>query len=124
MNDNNDVISDEEECPLLLTQKIMFGKWKMSIIWFLARYETMRFGELKKAFEDPTLTQKMLTQHLRSLENDHIIIRTVYNEVPLRVDYSLTEIGKKFIPIIDSMEDWAEEYMSLYKAGSTKQDVE
>ncbi len=112
---NNEVLTDEEECPLLLTQKIMFGKWKMSIIWFLARNDTMRFGELMKAFEDPSLTQKMLTQHLRALENDHIISRTVFNEVPLRVEYSLTEIGKKFIPIIDSMETWAEEYMLLFR---------
>ncbi|HNX63891.1 MAG TPA: helix-turn-helix domain-containing protein [Oscillospiraceae bacterium] len=109
----SEILTDEEECPLLLTQKIMFGKWKMSIIWFLARYETMRFGELKKAFEDPALTQKMLTQHLRALENDLIVIRKVYDEVPLRVEYSLSEIGKKFIPVIDSMESWAEEYMNL-----------
>lgn len=116
MNNEDSIIQqDHEECPLLLTQKIMFGKWKMSIIWFLARYDTMRFGELKNAFEDPQLTQKMLTQHLRALENDKIIIRKVYNEVPLRVEYSLSEIGKKFIPIIDSMEEWAEEYMKLYK---------
>lgn len=115
MDNKIDITLDEQECPLLLTQRIMFGKWKMSIIWFLARYGTMRFGELMRAFEDPTLTQKMLTQHLRALENDHIIIRKVYNEVPLRVEYSLTEIGKKFIPIINSMEDWAEEYMRLYK---------
>ena len=83
---------------------------------FLARYETMRFGELKKAFEDPALTQKMLTQHLRALENDLIVIRKVYDEVPLRVEYSLSEIGKKFIPVINSMECWAEEYMNLTKS--------
>lgn len=116
MNETPDeILTDEEECPLLLTQRIMFGKWKMSIIWFLARYETMRFGELKKAFEDPALTQKMLTQHLRALENDLIVIRKVYDEVPLRVEYSLSEIGKKFIPVIDSMESWGEEYMNLIK---------
>ena len=108
-------IYDEDElgCPLLLTQRVNIGKWKLSILWFLARYENIRFGELKKAFEDPSLTQKMLTQHLRELERDLLVNRKVYNEVPLRVEYSLTEIGKKFAPVIDSMERWAEEYMAL-----------
>lgn len=73
----------------------------------------MRFGELKKAFEDPTLTQKMLTQHLRELETDLLIQRTVYNEVPLHVEYSLTEIGHKFSTVIDGMEEWGTEYMEL-----------
>lgn len=107
------VFEEDEDCPLLLTQRIIFGKWKLSILWFLARQETMRFGELKKAFDDPTLTQKMLTQHLRELEADLLITRTAYNEVPLRVEYSLTEIGRQFTPIIDSMEQWALEYMKL-----------
>lgn len=109
-----DEISDvKEECPLLLTQRIIFGKWKMSIIWFLAKYETMRFGELKKAFEDPALSQKMLTQHLRELEKDKVVTRKAYSEVPSRVEYSLSEIGKKLVPIIDSMENWGKEYMGI-----------
>lgn len=107
---------DEAECPLLLTQRVIFGKWKLSIIWFLARYETMRFGELKNAFEDPSLTQKMLTQHLRELEKDMLITRKVYNEVPLRVEYSLSDMGKRFIPILNSMETWGEKYMEVLSA--------
>lgn len=103
---------DDMDCPLLLTQRVIFGKWKLSILWFLARNEVMRFGEIKKAFEDPSLTQKMLTQHLRELEEDGLVIRKAYNEVPLRVDYRLTDIGKRFIPILDSMEEWGKEYMS------------
>ncbi len=108
----NEISLAEEECPLLLTQRIMFGKWKMSIIWFLGKYGTMRFGELKKAFDDPSLTQKMLTQHLRELERDKIVLRKAYSEVPLRVEYSLSEQGEKLVPIINSMEDWAIEYMA------------
>lgn len=102
---------DDMECPLLLTQRVIFGKWKPSILWFLGKTEAMRFGEIKKAFEDPILTQKMLTQHLRELEEDGLVLRKAYNEMPLRVEYSLTDIGRRFIPILDSMEAWGMEYI-------------
>lgn len=106
----NEISPDYEECPLLLTRRIIFGKYKLSIIWFLSKNESMRFGKLKDAFLDPGLTQKMLTQHLRELEHDKIVERKVYNESSLHVEYSLSPIGKKFIPIMNSMESWADEY--------------
>ena len=101
----------EMGCPLLLTQRIILGKWKLSIIWFLAHNKVMRFSELKRAFDDSTLTQKMLTQHLKELENDNLVKRKAYNEVPPKVEYSLTKIGEKFIPVMDMMEQWGKEYM-------------
>lgn len=104
----------EKGCPLLLTQRIILGKWKLSIIWFLAKYRVMRYSELKRAFDDSTLTQKMLTQHLRELEEDNLVCRKSYNEVPPRVEYSLTEIGLKFIPVVDMMEKWGEKYMEEF----------
>lgn len=109
---SNDITPDAKECPLLLARRIIFGKYKLSIIWFLSKNESMRFGKLKDAFLDPGLTQKMLTQHLRELEDDKIIERKVYNEMSVRVEYSLSEIGKKFVPIMNSMECWAEEYIT------------
>jgi len=102
----------EEGCPLLLTQRIMLGKWKLSILWFLAEYDTMRFTQLKTAFDDSALTQKMLTQHLKELQEDGLILRTAYDEMPPRVEYSLTDIGKSFVPVIRSMEQWGEHYMA------------
>ena len=116
-NKGENGLQDIEECPLLLTQKVIAGKWKLSIIWFLAENEVMRFGELKKAFEDPTLTQKMLTQHLKELEEDRLVNRKSYDEMPKRVEYSLTEIGRSIVPIVRSMETWGEEYMKnlLYR---------
>lgn len=101
----------EKGCPLLLTQRIILGKWKLSIIWFLAHNKRMRFTELKKAFDDSTLSPKMLTQHLRELEKDNLIFRKVYNEVPPKVEYSLTEIGENFIPVMTMMENWGKYYM-------------
>lgn len=102
----------EKGCPLLLTQRIILGKWKLSIIWFLAHNDKMRFSELKRAFDDSSLSQKMLTQHLRELEQDNLIVRKVYNEVPAKVEYSLSEIGQKFVPVMTMMEDWGRYYMN------------
>lgn len=102
----------EQGCPLLLTQRIILGKWKLSIIWFLDAYKTMRYTELKKAFDDSTLTQKMLTQHLRELEKDQLVVRKVYDEIPPKVEYSLSDIGKTFIPVIRAMENWGKEYIA------------
>ena len=107
----------EKGCPLLLTQRIILGKWKLSIIWFLGKNGTMRFTELKKAFDDSTLTQKMLTQHLKELESDHFVIRTAYNEMPPCVEYSLTEEGLNFLPILQQMEKWGEYYIELHGDG-------
>ena len=107
----------EKGCPLLLTQRIILGKWKLSIIWFLAHNKVMRFSELKRAFNDSSLTQKMLTQHLKELENDNIVIRESYNEVPPRVEYKLTKLGEKFIPVINMMEEWGKIYMEESNEG-------
>ncbi|EKQ53521.1 MAG: putative transcriptional regulator [Clostridium sp. Maddingley MBC34-26] len=72
------IVNDwEKGCPLLLTQRIILGKWKLSIIWFLAHNKVMRFSELKRAFNDSVLTQKMLTQ---------FIFRCLYFRVVLYVD--------------------------------------
>lgn len=71
----------------------------------------MRYSELKKAFDDSSLTQKMLTQHLRELEDDKLVSRKSYNQVPPRVEYSLTEMGTDFIPVLDLMEKWGEHYI-------------
>jgi DNA-binding HxlR family transcriptional regulator len=101
----------EEGCPLLLTQRIILGKWKLSIIWFLARNKVMRYSELKKAFDDSSLTQKMLTQHLKELEEDKLVLRKSYNQVPPKVEYSLTEAGVDFIPVLDHMEKWGRDYI-------------
>ncbi|MCT4534086.1 helix-turn-helix domain-containing protein [Halodesulfovibrio sp.] len=88
--------------------EILSGKWVPQIIWNLAKGEK-RFGQLRKLM--PKITQKMLTQQLRSLEKNGIINRTAYPEVPPVVEYSLTEIGKKLIPSFDSLNDWAVEYL-------------
>lgn len=94
-------------CPVATTVTLIGSKWKLLIIRnLLAR--PWRFNELKKDLEG--ISQKVLTDSLRSMEADGIITRTVYPEVPLRVEYALTELGKSLKPILDSMRAWGEAY--------------
>ena len=90
-------------CPVATTVQLIGSKWKLLILRnLLAR--PWRFNELKKNLEG--ISQKVLTDSLRSLEEDGIVTRTVYPEVPLRVEYSLSELGGSMRPIIKAMEDW------------------
>lgn len=94
-------------CPVATTVALIGSKWKLLIIRnLLAR--PWRFNELKKDLEG--IIQKVLTDSLRSMEADGIITRTVYPEVPPRVEYALTELGKSLKPILDSMRAWGEAY--------------
>ena len=92
------------------TIKMLGDRWKVQIIECLMD-GTKRFGELKKELGD--ITQKVLTSNLRMLEENGIIIRHVYAEIPPRVDYTLTAIGYNLKPVIDSMVAWAEEYREI-----------
>ena len=95
-------------CPVEATLELIGGKFKPLILWHLS-FNTRRFGELQKLIS--SATPKMLTQQLRSLENDGLINRVVYPVVPPKVEYSLTELGKSFIPILTLMCDWGTEYL-------------
>ncbi|MCI1987134.1 MAG: helix-turn-helix transcriptional regulator [Lactobacillus sp.] len=88
------------------TMAVIGGKWKAIILCHL-RHETMRTGELRRAI--PAITQKMLTQQLRELERDGIINRHVYDQVPPRVDYCLTERGESLGDILTAMCQWGEQ---------------
>lgn len=88
-------------------QSLISGKWKILIIWYIAVYEIQRFGELLRRLDG--ITQSTLTKQLRELENDGIIFRKVYPQVPPKVEYSLTPLGKSFIPILNSMKNWSDE---------------
>lgn len=94
-------------CPVATTVALIGSKWKLLIMRnLLAR--PWRFNELKKDLEG--ISQKVLTDSLRSMENDGIITRTVYPEVPPRVEYALSELGESMRPIIKAMESWGTEY--------------
>ena len=97
-------------CPVATTVALIGSKWKLLIIRNL-RVRPWRFNELKKDLEG--ISQKVLTDSLRSLEEDGIITRTVYPEVPPRVEYALSDLGESMRPIINSMEAWGLDYQKM-----------
>ena len=96
-------------CEKELTLSVIGGKWKMLILWHLGKEGTKRFGELKTLI--PGITQRMLVNQLRELEDHLIIHREVYPVVPPKVEYSLTEQGRSLMPILDAMYDWGKNYI-------------
>jgi DNA-binding HxlR family transcriptional regulator len=94
-------------CPVATTVQMIGSKWKLLIMRNLLQ-RPWRFNELKKDLEG--ISQKVLTDSLRSMETDGIITRTVYPEVPPRVEYALSDLGESMRPIMDAMEIWGTEY--------------
>ena len=93
-----------EICPVTQTQDIIAGKWKIIILWNLST-QTRRFNELQRML--PNISKGILTRQLRELEEDKMVQREVYKEVPPKVEYSLTPLGQSFIPILQSMGEWS-----------------
>ena len=94
-------------CSVEATLDLIDGKWKGVILYHL-QGGTQRFGELRRLM--PGITQRMLTKQLRALEDDQLIIRKVYAEVPPRVEYSLSESGESLKPVIDMLKAWGESH--------------
>lgn len=99
-------------CPVEITLLLIGDKWKVLILRDLIN-GTKRFGELKKSIN--SISQKVLTQQLRAMEEDGLVNRKVYAEVPPRVEYSLTEDGKSLKPILDTMSNWGKKYQQKAK---------
>jgi DNA-binding HxlR family transcriptional regulator len=92
-------------CPVEVVMDMIAGKWKAMILFNLSQ-RTLRFNELMRLL--PSITQRMLTTQLRELEQDALITRTVFAEVPPRVEYSMTPLGLSLGPILGSLKNWAE----------------
>lgn len=95
------------ECPVATTVQLIGSKWKLLILRNLLM-RPWRFNELRKNLDG--LSQKVLTDTLRSMEEDGIITRTVYAEVPPRVEYALSGLGESMRPVLDAMQQWGEKY--------------
>lgn len=100
---NDTTCADPNRCPVEVTLSTIGGKWK-ALILYHAISGPRRFNELRRLM--PNVTQRMLTQHLRQLEADGIVLRDVRAQVPPHVEYSLTEKGRSLIPILDAMAKW------------------
>lgn len=101
-----------ERCSTVSTiQKVLGGKWKIEILYYIAFQDVHRFGQFRRHIGD--ITESSLTKQLRELENDGFISRYDYKEVPPHVEYTLTELGQSFIPVLEHMKQWGEENLDL-----------
>ena len=98
------------KCPHYTAQKLLSGKWALIIMHYLSE-GTLRFGELKDKL--PDITQTTLTRQLRALEEGALVIRKIYPEVPPRVEYSLSDIGREFTHVLVSLKEWGEKYIAF-----------
>ncbi|MDE7265151.1 MAG: helix-turn-helix transcriptional regulator [Clostridia bacterium] len=96
------------ECPVATTVQLIGNKWKLLIIRNLVYKEKQRFTDFLKSITG--ISKKVLTNDLRALEADGLVDRQIFAEVPPRVEYSLTELGKTLKPILDAMSDWGTDY--------------
>lgn len=103
-------------CPVATTVQLIGSKWKLLILRNLL-VRPWRFNELRRDLEG--ISQKVLTDSLRSMESDGIVTHTVYPEVPPRVEYSLTPLGESMKPILDAMEQWGTEYKKRSRNNSS-----
>ena len=100
--------SHARACPIEVVLHLLSGKWKPIILHHFNQ-GTQRFGQLRRLL--PDATPQMLTSHLRELENDGLVHREVYAQVPPKVEYSLTELGRSLGPVVGSMAQWGEAYI-------------
>lgn len=106
-----------EECSITDVQRILSGKWSMRIILLLLE-KTMRFNEIQRLF--PDITHATLIKQLRLLEEYGIVIRKEYPQIPPKVEYSLSDIGKKLKPVLDSVMEWGNEYQKYQRRTTSK----
>ena len=101
-----------ERCATISTvQKLLGGKWKLEILYYMGVKNIQRFGELRRHIGD--ITESSLTKQLRELEADGFISRFDYKEVPPRVEYSLTDLCKSFLPVLDVIKEWGEQNLNI-----------
>ncbi|MBU2702953.1 DNA-binding HxlR family transcriptional regulator [Sporomusaceae bacterium BoRhaA] len=92
--------------PMSMLQSVLNGKWKILILWYITFYKVQRFGELMRRLDG--ITQSTLTKQLRELEADGLLHREIYKEIPPKVEYTLSELGESFIPVLNAMMAWSE----------------
>lgn len=113
MKNNLEIFSDADKCPVRNVLDRISDKWSILVLLLLGETEMMRFSELQKAIGE--ISQKMLTVTLRKLEADDLVDRTIYPEIPPRVEYQITDRGKTLLPHIHNLAAWASENMADIK---------
>ncbi len=103
------------KCPFVTSQKILTGKWSMYLMYLLSENPGVRFNELQRLMPED-MTHTTLSRQLKMLEKEGLIIRKEYSQVPPRVEYSLSEIGEAFDPVLKSLEVWGNQYIDYLNA--------
>lgn len=109
-------------CYFELTLDIIGGKWKPIILYYINSNKVARHSELKRFI--PSINERMLTRQLRELEDDNLINRVIYPVVPPKVEYTLTEIGKDLIPILELLVKWGKNYAKYIEFDNFKLDIQ
>ncbi|MFI7104430.1 winged helix-turn-helix transcriptional regulator [Streptomyces sp. NPDC050161] len=104
-----DVQNTSQYCAIEIAMEVLGGRWKLAILKQLIEHGTLRFSALKRAL--PRITQRMLTRQLRELEADGLVERTVYREVPPKVEYALTEAGRSLQDVAKQLDTWGQWYL-------------
>jgi DNA-binding HxlR family transcriptional regulator len=112
------VKKNPDQCQFAVAMDSIVGKWKPIIIHHLLQGSPLRFNELRRLL--PDITQRMLTLHLRELEEEEIIKRVIYPQIPPKVEYSITEYGLGLAPIIEALHQWGATHIERKKLGETK----
>ncbi len=102
------IVTAEGRCPVTPLLIMLQGRWKSQIMYELCIYDSVRFGQLKKDL--PGVTNTMLTKSLRELEDDGLVHREQFNEIPPHVEYSLTEMGRDLLPVFYAIMNWGFKY--------------
>ncbi|GAA2450358.1 winged helix-turn-helix transcriptional regulator [Agromyces soli] len=106
-----------DSCDAEVSIAVLGGAWKPSILSLLARHGVLRFGELGRLLDNPTA--RVLTRQLRELEQDGLVVRTVYQQVPPKVEYRLSELGESAGPLVEALTQWGGQYAAQQRAGLT-----
>ncbi len=99
-------------CNMELTLDLIGGKWKPILIFHIGNNEKLRYGELKRLL--PDISERVLSRELRALEASNLINREVFDEKVLRVEYSLTSVGREVLPVLNALTEWGNRYNQLY----------
>jgi len=120
MNSNTEFPNDniyETQCPVIYALDIVGQKWKLPIMWYLLKKDATRYNELKRKVKG--ITNMMLTKSLQELEAHKLIVRTQYETIPPKVEYSLTERGKALLPSLNELSAWGKEQIEIDKSNKT-----
>lgn len=113
--DNEEILASLPACPVETTLSLIGNKWQVLILRDLVDKGTLRFKELQRSIG--SISQKVLTSNLRTMEAEGLVHREVFAEVPPRVEYSLTELGQTLEPVLDALQAWGESYKERLRAG-------